>query len=154
MFYGVYYFLVKDKLMWLDFMGSVTEGTQFAQSRYLFALVCFDIGLLRKAEATLCPLNEPSTEVIQWNLVHNYFVVNMWCSVSINLVIFGSISIRMLMNWKTWLPIANMVTSSQTWLPTQEWSEEWRFSRTHCQKHMEPLQPHPESESIFLFCKW
>ena len=58
-------------------MGSVTEGTQSAQSRYLFALVCFDMGLLHEAEASLCPLNEPSTKVIQQNLVHNYFVVNM-----------------------------------------------------------------------------
>ena len=45
-------------------MGSVAEGTQSAQSRYLFALVCFDVGLLREAEVALCPLNEPSTEVI------------------------------------------------------------------------------------------
>lgn len=42
---------------------SILKGTQSPQSRYLFALVCFDMGLLREAEAALCPLNEPSTEV-------------------------------------------------------------------------------------------
>ena len=42
---------------------NILKGTQSAQSRYLSALVCFDVGLLREAEVALCPLNEPSTEV-------------------------------------------------------------------------------------------
>ncbi|CAK9149376.1 unnamed protein product [Ilex paraguariensis] len=39
------------------------KGTQMAQSRYLFALSCFQMDLLNEAEAALCPPNEPSTEV-------------------------------------------------------------------------------------------
>ncbi|KEH21848.1 cell division cycle-like protein [Medicago truncatula] len=34
-----------------------------AQSRYLFAISCFQMNLLNEAEATLCPANEPSAEV-------------------------------------------------------------------------------------------
>ncbi|XP_027349776.1 cell division cycle protein 27 homolog B-like isoform X2 [Abrus precatorius] len=34
-----------------------------AQSRYLFAISCFQMDLLNEAEAALCPANEPSAEV-------------------------------------------------------------------------------------------
>ncbi|KAL0654874.1 hypothetical protein Bca4012_075458 [Brassica carinata] len=35
------------------------KGTQMAQSRYLFALSCYQMDLLNEAESALCPLNEP-----------------------------------------------------------------------------------------------
>lgn len=35
-----------------------------AQSRYLFAVSCFQMDLLSEAEAALCPANEPSAEVV------------------------------------------------------------------------------------------
>ncbi|KAI9083433.1 hypothetical protein K1719_034647 [Acacia pycnantha] len=41
----------------------ILKGTQMAQSRYLFAVSCYQMGLLREAEASLCPANEPSAEV-------------------------------------------------------------------------------------------
>lgn len=39
------------------------EGTRKAQSRYLFALSCFEIDLLNEAEAALCPPDELGAEV-------------------------------------------------------------------------------------------
>ncbi|KAL3375433.1 hypothetical protein AABB24_006751 [Solanum stoloniferum] len=39
------------------------KGTSMAQSRYLFALSCFQMDLLTEAETTLCPPNEPTAEV-------------------------------------------------------------------------------------------
>ncbi|MCD7455031.1 hypothetical protein HAX54_026814, partial [Datura stramonium] len=41
----------------------VLKGTSMAQSRYLFALACFQMGLLTEAETALCPPNEPAAEV-------------------------------------------------------------------------------------------
>uniref|UniRef100_A0A7N0U2G3 Uncharacterized protein n=1 Tax=Kalanchoe fedtschenkoi TaxID=63787 RepID=A0A7N0U2G3_KALFE len=41
----------------------VLKGTQKAQSRYLFALSCFEMELLNEAEAALCPADDPSAEV-------------------------------------------------------------------------------------------
>ncbi|KAJ7973805.1 Cell division cycle protein 27 like B [Quillaja saponaria] len=41
----------------------ILKGTQMAQSRYLFAISCFQMDLLNEAEAALCPANEPSTEI-------------------------------------------------------------------------------------------
>lgn len=41
----------------------VLKGTGMAQSRYLFALSCFQMGLLNEAETALCPPNEPAAEV-------------------------------------------------------------------------------------------
>ncbi|KAG9456605.1 hypothetical protein H6P81_001113 [Aristolochia fimbriata] len=41
----------------------ILKGTQMAQSRYLFALSCFQMDLLHEAEAALCPANEPHIEV-------------------------------------------------------------------------------------------
>ncbi|KAF7822341.1 cell division cycle protein 27-like protein B-like isoform X1 [Senna tora] len=41
----------------------ILKGTQMAQSRYLFAISCFQMDLLREAEVALCPANEPSAEV-------------------------------------------------------------------------------------------
>ncbi|KAL2618257.1 hypothetical protein AAZV13_08G235000 [Glycine max] len=41
----------------------ILKGAQMAQSRYLFAISCFQMGLLSEAEAALCPANEPSVEV-------------------------------------------------------------------------------------------
>ncbi|XP_058101665.1 cell division cycle protein 27 homolog B isoform X2 [Magnolia sinica] len=41
----------------------ILKGTQMAQSRYLFAISCFQMDLLREAEAALCPANEPNAEV-------------------------------------------------------------------------------------------
>ncbi|KAL5768764.1 hypothetical protein ACOSP7_015309 [Xanthoceras sorbifolium] len=42
---------------------NILKGTQMAQSRYLFAISCFQMDLLSEAEAALSPANEPSTEV-------------------------------------------------------------------------------------------
>lgn len=50
------------------------EGTQMAQSRYLFALSCFKMDLLNEAEAALCPANEPSSEVLDWLLFVTTFI--------------------------------------------------------------------------------
>ena len=45
--------------MW--FYSYVNEGTQMAQSRYLFAISCFQMDLLNEAEAALCPpANDPN----------------------------------------------------------------------------------------------
>ncbi|KAF2303980.1 hypothetical protein GH714_025830 [Hevea brasiliensis] len=41
----------------------ILKGTQMAQSRYLFAISCFQMDLLNEAEAALCPANEPNAEV-------------------------------------------------------------------------------------------
>lgn len=41
----------------------ILKGTQMAQSRYLFAISCFEMDLLNEAEAALCPANEPIAEV-------------------------------------------------------------------------------------------
>uniref|UniRef100_A0A7N0V223 Uncharacterized protein n=1 Tax=Kalanchoe fedtschenkoi TaxID=63787 RepID=A0A7N0V223_KALFE len=41
----------------------VLKGTQKAQSRYLFALSCFEMKLLDEAESALCPPDDPSVEV-------------------------------------------------------------------------------------------
>ncbi|KAG2323572.1 hypothetical protein Bca52824_016785 [Brassica carinata] len=39
------------------------KGTQMAQSRYLFALSCYQMDLLNEAESALCPVNEPGAEI-------------------------------------------------------------------------------------------
>ncbi|PKA56562.1 Cell division cycle protein 27 like B [Apostasia shenzhenica] len=39
------------------------KGKQMPLSRYLFALSCFQMNLLREAEVVLCPTNEPNSEV-------------------------------------------------------------------------------------------
>ncbi|KAK1306571.1 hypothetical protein QJS10_CPA10g00053 [Acorus calamus] len=41
----------------------ILKGTQMAQSRYLFAVSCFHMDLLREAEAALLPANEANAEV-------------------------------------------------------------------------------------------
>ncbi|MFS8016016.1 putative tetratricopeptide-like helical domain superfamily [Helianthus anomalus] len=41
----------------------ILKGTQMPQSRYLFAISCFQMDLLNEAEIALCPSNEPSAEV-------------------------------------------------------------------------------------------
>ncbi|XP_076935417.1 cell division cycle protein 27 homolog B-like [Bidens hawaiensis] len=41
----------------------ILKGTQMPQSRYLFALSCFQMDLLNEAEVALCPSNEPNAEV-------------------------------------------------------------------------------------------
>ncbi|KAE8038945.1 hypothetical protein FH972_011406 [Carpinus fangiana] len=41
----------------------ILKGMQMAQSRYLFALSCFQMDLLKEAEAALCPANEPGAEI-------------------------------------------------------------------------------------------
>ncbi|KAL8139779.1 hypothetical protein V2J09_005800 [Rumex salicifolius] len=41
----------------------ILKGTQMAQSRYLLALSCFQMDLLKEAETALCPPNEPNIEV-------------------------------------------------------------------------------------------
>lgn len=41
----------------------ILKGTQMAQSRYLFAISCFQMDLLNEAEAALCSSNETSSEV-------------------------------------------------------------------------------------------
>ncbi|XP_019442777.1 PREDICTED: cell division cycle protein 27 homolog B-like [Lupinus angustifolius] len=41
----------------------ILKGTQMAQSRYLFAISCFQMDLFSEAEAALCPANEPNAEV-------------------------------------------------------------------------------------------
>jgi len=47
------------------------EGAQMAQSRYLFAISCFQMDLLSEAETALCPASEPSVEV--QNIIQNIF---------------------------------------------------------------------------------
>ncbi|CAF2156684.1 unnamed protein product [Brassica rapa subsp. trilocularis] len=39
------------------------KGTHMAQSRYLFALSCYQMDLLNEAESALSPLNEPGAEI-------------------------------------------------------------------------------------------
>ncbi|KAF9617955.1 hypothetical protein IFM89_039248 [Coptis chinensis] len=41
----------------------ILKGTQLAQSRYLFAISCFQMDLLSEAETALCPSSETSSEV-------------------------------------------------------------------------------------------
>ncbi|XP_030528725.1 cell division cycle protein 27 homolog B-like isoform X2 [Rhodamnia argentea] len=41
----------------------ILKGTQMPQSRYLFAISCFRMDLLKEAEAALCNANEPGAEV-------------------------------------------------------------------------------------------
>lgn len=41
----------------------INEGTQQPESRYLFAMACFQMDLLNEAETALCPASEPSAEV-------------------------------------------------------------------------------------------
>ncbi|XP_024992549.1 cell division cycle protein 27 homolog B isoform X1 [Cynara cardunculus var. scolymus] len=41
----------------------ILKGTQMPQSRYLFAISCFQMDLLNEAEMALCPSNEPNAEV-------------------------------------------------------------------------------------------
>ncbi|GAB2265204.1 Cell division cycle protein 27 B [Dionaea muscipula] len=41
----------------------ILKGAQMAQSRYLFALSCFQLDLLNEAKGALCPINEPGPEV-------------------------------------------------------------------------------------------
>jgi anaphase-promoting complex subunit 3 len=46
-----------------NFSFLLLEGTKMPQSRYLFAISCFQMNLLSEAEAALCPANEPGAEV-------------------------------------------------------------------------------------------
>lgn len=55
--------LIVSLLLLLIILPLLLEGTQMAQSRYLFAISCFQMDLLSEAEAALCPANEPSAEV-------------------------------------------------------------------------------------------
>ncbi|KAL6603817.1 hypothetical protein ACP70R_044178 [Stipagrostis hirtigluma subsp. patula] len=41
----------------------ILKGKKLPESRYLFAMSCFRMNLLREAEETLCPVNEPSMEI-------------------------------------------------------------------------------------------
>ncbi|XVF34902.1 hypothetical protein REPUB_Repub18cG0098300 [Reevesia pubescens] len=41
----------------------ILKGTQTDQSRYLFAISCFQMDLLKEAETALCPANEPGGEI-------------------------------------------------------------------------------------------
>ncbi|KAF7851880.1 hypothetical protein BT93_L2025 [Corymbia citriodora subsp. variegata] len=41
----------------------ILKGTQMPQSRYLFAISCFQMDLLKEAESALCSANEPGAEV-------------------------------------------------------------------------------------------
>ncbi|XVE98099.1 hypothetical protein REPUB_Repub03eG0076200 [Reevesia pubescens] len=41
----------------------ILKGTQTAQSRYLFAISCFQMDLLKEAETALCPANDPCGEI-------------------------------------------------------------------------------------------
>ncbi|XP_021313203.1 cell division cycle protein 27 homolog B isoform X5 [Sorghum bicolor] len=41
----------------------ILKGKKMPESRYLFATSCFRMNLLREAEETLCPVNEPNMEV-------------------------------------------------------------------------------------------
>ncbi|KAF0931453.1 hypothetical protein E2562_004577 [Oryza meyeriana var. granulata] len=41
----------------------ILKGKKLPESRYLFAMSCFRMNLLREAEETLCPVNEPNMEV-------------------------------------------------------------------------------------------
>ncbi|CAN6163437.1 unnamed protein product [Urochloa humidicola] len=41
----------------------ILKGKKLPESQYLFAMSCFRMNLLREAEDTLCPVNEPNIEV-------------------------------------------------------------------------------------------
>jgi anaphase-promoting complex subunit 3 len=41
------------------------EGKKLPESRYLFAMSCFRMNLLREAEDTLCPVNETNETNIE-----------------------------------------------------------------------------------------
>uniref|UniRef100_A0A0D3GIR6 Cdc23 domain-containing protein n=1 Tax=Oryza barthii TaxID=65489 RepID=A0A0D3GIR6_9ORYZ len=41
----------------------ILKGKKLPESRYLFAMSCFRMNLLREAEEALCPVNEPNIEV-------------------------------------------------------------------------------------------
>lgn len=63
-----------------------SEGKKLPESRYLFAMSCVRMNLLREAEDTLCPVNEPNIEVctmLQNNVyvvkVHRYRLVLFLC---------------------------------------------------------------------------
>jgi hypothetical protein len=60
--------LSSSNLSLFFFCSLFYEGMQMAQSRYLFALSCFQMDLLKEAEAALCPANEPGAEVLESNL--------------------------------------------------------------------------------------
>ncbi|CAI8584686.1 unnamed protein product [Vicia faba] len=49
----------------------ILKGTQMAQSRYLFAISCFQMDLLNEAEAALCPANDPNAEVPNGSAGHH-----------------------------------------------------------------------------------
>ncbi|KAJ7969551.1 Cell division cycle protein 27 like B [Quillaja saponaria] len=53
----------------------ILKGTQLAQSRYLFAISCFQMDLLNEAEAALCPPKEASTEVP--NVAAGHFLLGL-----------------------------------------------------------------------------
>lgn len=80
MFLFSFLFLNKFLIMW--FYSYVNEGTQMAQSRYLFAISCFQMDLLNEAEAALCPpANDPNAaEVVflilqpQINNILNHYI--------------------------------------------------------------------------------
>nr|CAB3468448.1 unnamed protein product [Digitaria exilis] len=47
----------------------ILKGKKLPESRYLFAMSCFRMNLLREAEDTLCPVNEPNIERIRGAVV-------------------------------------------------------------------------------------
>jgi len=61
--------LIMYLLLFIFFL--ILEGAQMAQSRYLFAISCFQMDLLSEAETALCPASEPSVEV--QNIIQNIF---------------------------------------------------------------------------------
>ena len=64
--FGLFFsFYIGVKVVWMiyGFFSTVNEGKKLPESRYLFAMSCFRMNLLREAEDTLCPVNEPNIEV-------------------------------------------------------------------------------------------
>lgn len=58
-----------------------------AQSRYLFALSCYQMDLLNEAESALSPLNEPGAEVL-CHLSYIALIFSHKLSVSVDLLCF------------------------------------------------------------------
>ena len=81
-FFFFFFFFVFNKFLIMWFYSYVNEGTQMAQSRYLFAISCFQMDLLNEAEAALCPpANDPNAaEVVflilqpQINNILNHYI--------------------------------------------------------------------------------
>lgn len=53
-----------------------------AQSRYLFAISCFQMDLLSEAEASLSPVTDPTAEVLMLVTLHDELMFSLKCITS------------------------------------------------------------------------